>query len=172
MSEHVDDETETGLSPATDPSNDPGALAGAEPVRRRPGRPRKDGTPTGSPRTENVTQLFSRTAPPKKSATKKNVEPIKKMLVSIHSRAALLFDAPYLAMDDEEADMLAPASADLLEYYKIKIEGKRGAMIAFVCVVIVIYGPRLFAFVIQQKMKATAGHNGGPPLNDDAAPAE
>jgi hypothetical protein len=124
-----------------------------EPERRRPGRPRKDGTAPGSPRGGEPVNLFGSAQGARKPAAKKNIEPIKNMLVSMHVRLALLTGVPELIIDDAEATMLAENGAALMDYYKIKIDGKRGAMLAFIYAVTIVYGPRVFAYVIAQRMK-------------------
>jgi hypothetical protein len=123
------------------------------PVKRRPGRPRKDGTPPGSPRGEPV-NLFQTGEGPKpkgRPPAKKNIEPIKRLLVSVHLKVALISGVAEIAIDDEEATMLAESGAALLDYYKIKVDGKRGALIAFVYAVMMVYGPRAFGYAMSMR---------------------
>lgn len=133
------------------------------PEQRRPrGRPRRDGTPAGSPRDGEPVNLFGpvqNSSAPKRTAPKKNIQPIKNLLVSVHMRLAMLAGMPELAIDDDEATLLAQSGADLMDFYKIKIDGKRGAMIAFIYAVSIVYGPRVFAFVLAQRLKAAAPKN-------------
>ena len=72
-------------------------------------------------------------------APKKNVEHIRKVLVSVHARVAIALAQPDLAIDDEEGQMLAESGAALLDYYKIKIDGKRGATVAFIYALTLVY---------------------------------
>lgn len=137
-----------GLIEATPPA------APDQPVKRRPGRPRKDGTPPGSPR--EPVGLFEAGDGPKRRGrppAKKNIEPIKRLLLSVHVKLALVTGVPELVIDEDEATMLAENGAALLDYYKIKVDGKRGALIAFMYAVLMIYGPRAFAYAVTMRQR-------------------
>ena len=67
--------------------------------------------------------------------------------------------------DEEEAGMLAESGAALLDYYKIKIDGKRGAMLALLWAVTLVYGPRIVTIVIAARNKPEAAP-------DDANPSQ
>lgn len=83
-----------------------------------------------------------------KPRTKKNVEHFRKVLLSFHAKCALVTGIEEVALDDEEATMLAEATADLLSYYNIKVSGKGGAVLGLVYAVTMIYGSRLLPYIL------------------------
>jgi hypothetical protein len=101
-------------------------------------------------------QLFGTDSAQKKAAPKKNVEHIKRVLLSVHGKAALALGNDDIAIDEEEAQMLAESLANFLEYYKIVITGKRGAAVALLYAVSMVYGPRLFAMVLKRRIAKEA----------------
>ena len=106
---------------------------------------------------------------PRKSAGK-NVDSIKKVLISVHLKAAIATGVPEVAIDEDEATQLAESGAALLEYYKIRIDGKRGAMLAFLYALTLVYGPRIFAYIVSMRQQSKEDAEKEPePVNANVA---
>ena len=80
--------------------------------------------------------------------TVKNVDHFKKVLLSSHMKAALVTGVEEIALDDEEAGLLAESIAELLSYYKIKVDGKGGAVLGLLYAVSMVYGSRLLPYLL------------------------
>jgi hypothetical protein len=149
------EETEKGEQAELPPATPPGPQVKID-LRTKEGRRLKaEAEQRGEP-----LELFKSDTPrgDKKTAPKKNVEHIKKVLVSVHAKVALAIGEPDLAIDDEEGQMLAESGAALLEYYKIKIDGKRGAIVAFIYALTLVYGPRLFSIAMAKRQQDLPGN--------------
>lgn len=96
---------------------------------------------------ETLTGDTSRTKPGR-PRTMRNVEHFKKVLLSSHEKAALLMGVEELALDDDEATMLAESITELLSYYKIKTDGKSGAVLMLGYAIMMVYGSRLLPYLI------------------------
>lgn len=172
---------DTGLNPVTEnfsPADDPKpADLRSKEGRAWKARQKEAGRPIELFQTERPSE--------KKSVTKRNLEPAKRTIVQVHAVVSGLFQksdnelvrdiGKTLILDEEEAGMLAESGAALLEYYKIKVTGKTGALLAFVWCVMLIYGPRAFMIVMASRegKPPGPGHNGGPLLNGaDPEPSE
>jgi len=89
---------------------------------------------------------------PGRPRTVRNVDHFKKVLLSSHMKAALVTSIEDLALDDDEATMLAESLAELLSYYKIKVDGKGGAALGVAWAATLVYGSRLFPYLLPQIM--------------------
>lgn len=81
--------------------------------------------------------------------TERNLKGIEQMLVAIHFMVATATGVQELAIDKEESQMLAEALATLADHYKIKLDGKTGALMGFVYALSTVYGPRAVAIGVR-----------------------
>ena len=76
--------------------------------------------------------------------TKRDLSGIVVPLVGIHFMLAQMSGLPDLAIDEGEATTIASALSNLTEYYKVKIDGKQGAILGLIYALAVVYGPRIY----------------------------
>lgn len=91
------------------------------------------------------------------------------MLLSVHMMGAALLKTPELAIDAQEAQMLAKASAAVAEHYDFIPDPKTQAWFNLVMVAGTIYGPRLF--VIAGKRRQPQVKPATPPAPASAPQA-
>lgn len=136
------------------------------PPKRGPGRPRKDaGQAPAEPPLETgnagePVQLFD--APKKRgrkpgstNKTSRDLTGITQLLLTTHIALASLTKYEELALSPDEAGMLASSLAGIAEHYKIRIDGKAGAIMTAIYTVGVIYGPRAFSIGMKIKNSKT-----------------
>lgn len=70
-----------------------------------------------------------------------------------HTLLATRMGDPNWIISEDESYMIIKAGSDLLDYYKIKIDGKNGAVAALIYAISMVYGPRIFAEVMKAKAK-------------------
>lgn len=96
--------------------------------------------------------------PPKKGRGRpkketRSLEGVEKLLVSIHFMLATTTGLEDLSIDQSEAHILADALATLADHYKIKLDGKTGALMGFVYAIGAVYGPRAVTIGIKLRSK-------------------
>ncbi len=84
--------------------------------------------------------------PPK---SERNLDGVKQLLFTTHMVLSRIASCPELAIDDAEASMFATSLATLADHYKIRLEGKSGAVVGFIYTLGIIYGPRAIAISIR-----------------------
>lgn len=125
---------------------------GSEPVRRKRGRPRKDGT-SGAPVSPAVSIPQGSDTPkakpgrkPKKvSISDADKTALGKQIVGLHLIASMTFGIPELVIQEQEGELLASAIVNVAEEYGLSLAGKTGAAIQLVGTAAMIYLPRYFA---------------------------
>lgn len=95
--------------------------------------------------------------PPKQE---QNLDGLKQMLFATHLILSRIAASPELALDDAESMMLAGSLAKLADHYKIKLDGKGGALIGFLYTCGMIYGPRAVAIAIRVRNNRTEANDG------------
>lgn len=125
-------------------SNDGGSSA---PVKRGRGRPRKDGSAPGTPRTGTSSG----------SSSKKKDNPdlsfLQGILVTGHEFAAFKTGINELRISQAEAKQLTDASQELAGYYGVAISGQTSAWMNFMSAIGQVYGTRAIAIIANQKAK-------------------
>ena len=91
-----------------------------------------------------------------KPKSERSLKGMETLLLSIHTMLALSTGLEELAIEPNEAHTLAEAAAELASYYKIKLDGKNGAMLGMVMAIGAVYGPRAVAIGI--KYRSTKGN--------------
>lgn len=81
--------------------------------------------------------------------TERNLKGIEQMLVAIHFMVATATGVSEIVIDKEESNTLAEALATLADHYKIKLDGKTGALMGFVYALGTVYGPRAVAIGVR-----------------------
>ena len=148
--------TDLGIMEADDEVDGPPSVAGGEqlpPVslpprpadlRTKEGRAWKLAHDTGDPiKLDGSSSAKTATKNPRKHS-----EHLKRVLLQFHQKAADVTEISDLALDDDEATMLADSLSELASYYKIKLDGKGGALVAVLYAVTMIYGSRLLPYVL------------------------
>jgi hypothetical protein len=97
-------------------------LPGGEPAVKRGGRPKK---------------------------SDRNLQGVEQLLSSIHLMLALATGFDDLKLDQTEAHLLAEATANLADHYKIKLDGKSGAIMGMIYAAGAVYGPRAVSIGIK-----------------------
>lgn len=162
--------TETGPI-ATNPEEMPTPVAApqseAAPIRRGPGRP------PGSGKKKVVEQPPQGAAAPiqiqpekrgpgrpvgsgaKSTSQKKDIDKkaLANQLLFFHAAAAKLTRIDDLAIDSDEAEMLADSIATMMREYEISLSGKTAALFGMIGTVAIIYGPRIVLIGEQIKMR-------------------
>jgi hypothetical protein len=87
------------------------------------------------------------------------------MLLSFHTMAAMAFKTPELALDGEEAKMLAIATANVAKYYPTVIDERQVAWGNLIIVLIGVYGTRIAAVGMRRKRDRNATPKSTPPNN-------
>lgn len=138
------------------------------PAKRGPGRPRKDGQPTGSGPSPRPT-----------SAAKDrglNINGIEKILFSIHAVAASVSQIPELELDEEECKRLASAIQNVNAAYKIEFDPKKAAMFDLMTACGIVYGPRAVTVFIRKRSETKMARKPvltpDPPVRPNPAPAK
>jgi hypothetical protein len=125
----------------------PDILQAAQATRaaNRAAREPQDLMPDGSPATKK----------PRQKRSERSLAGIEKLLSSIHMMAALATGFEDLKIDPEESHLLAEALATLGDYYKIKLDGKSGAIMGLIYAAGAVYGPRAVTIGIKLRAKQT-----------------
>jgi hypothetical protein len=100
----------------------------------------------------------------RKPKSERSLKGLEQLLTSIHWMVSLATGLEDLAITDVEAHTLAEAGAELASYYKIKMDGKNGALLGMMMAIGAVYGPR--AVTIGIKLRGQKGKsNVGKPVN-------
>lgn len=102
---------------------------GAEPIE-----PRKRGRPKGIPNRKS-----------------RDLQAVEAMFVSIHAILATSAKMPEAAIGPDESHMIIEAFANVMDQYKIKLDGKTGAAAVLIYSLGLVYGPRAVAVVIRKR---------------------
>lgn len=120
--------------------NQPQLEIGEQPAPKKP-RGRPAGSASGS-----------------SSARGKSLESIEALLVGIHGGVAGLLNMPELAIDEKESATLAKALDAVASQYKIRLDGKQGAVAGLIGALVTVYGPRVVLIVMRKKMEGAAAN--------------
>lgn len=93
---------------------------------------------------------------PRQKKEERSLESIEKMLISMHFMLATATGFDDLILDNAEAHTLADALAKVGDYYKIKLDGKTGALMGLIWAIGMVYGPR--AVTIGIKLRGRKPH--------------
>ena len=96
--------------------------------------PRKRGRPKGVPNRKS-----------------RDLRAVEAMLVSIHAMIAASTQMPEIAIDASESHIVAEAVANVADQYKIKLDGKTGAIAVLIYSLGIVYGPRAVAIAIRMR---------------------
>lgn len=80
---------------------------------------------------------------------KRDLSGIESILVGIHAMLSTATAMPELSIEQAEAHVVAEAIANVSEQYKIKLDGKAGAIAGLVYALGIVYGPRAVAITIR-----------------------
>lgn len=123
-----------------------------EAPKRKPGRPAKireavadDGAPVEIVEKEPTAK---RGRKPKKQAIDESV--LARQLIGAHLIAAQVTRMPELAIDQEEADLLAKGISGIAQEYGVALSGKAAAWMGLLGACAMVYGPR--AVTVYQKL--------------------
>lgn len=100
----------------------------------------------------------------RKPKTERSLKGLEQLLTSIHWMVSMATGYEDLAITEAEAHTLAEAGAELASYYKIKMDGKNGAMLGMMMAIGAVYGPRAVTIGIKlrgQKGKPNVGNSVG-----------
>ena len=145
---------ENGSSEPTDVDNDAGGTGYVN-----PGEFRFDaGTGAGSGSPDSGSGPRRRGRKPgstnKPKANTASVVGIEKILLSTHQMMAAFLSVPELAIDEQEAALIASASAEVAKHYDIVPDPKTQAWINLAMALGAVYGPR--AYIIYNKSRQPA----------------
>jgi len=136
---------DTGSGGVDSPATIAGIAIEQPATAKRRGRPPGSGKPGSNGTTAGKTAGKSAS----QKASPASVTGIEKLLFSIHAMAAAMI-APELAINDDEAKLLAGALADVGMHYGDNIDPRAVAWVGLIGTVGQIYGTRFFAWKIRK----------------------
>jgi hypothetical protein len=145
-------ETNTTPTPAAPPAAAP---PGGAPPPGAAAQPRRRGRPFGSrshaaPLNETpiVEGASPDVEPQKRKRRSKAIDKdaLAKQLIGVHMIGAKVTGLPFVAIDAQEAAMLADAIENVAREYDLALDGKTGAFIQLIAASAVVYGPRVMQF--------------------------
>lgn len=77
---------------------------------------------------------------------------LEKLLMSFHTMAAVGFQAPEMVIDNQEANMMATAIAEVNRHYPVAVDPGHVAIAQLVGVSVLVYGPRA-KMIVDRKRK-------------------
>lgn len=113
--------------------------------RKKRGRKAGSGTGTGSGSNGSQNR--------RKTDSAASVESLARVLAVLHVGIATATKTPEMVLDDQEASLLANATANVLEQFDIRPDPKIEAIIGLIMAAGSIYGPRLY--LINERKKAS-----------------
>lgn len=126
---------------------DPGTIAGGTSGDGGDsGVPRKRGRKPGS---KNGSGTGAQRTAAQKASTA--VEGIEKLLLSLHTMAAIGFQTPELAIAPEDAKLLSGAIVDVAEQYSVTVDPKVAAWAKLCMIAGTIYGGRILQIHLRHK---------------------
>ena len=133
---------------------------GTEAPKKR-GRPRKvrevpiDGEPE---------EIIEKGPKPKRGRKPKGIDEgvLSKQLVGLHLIAAEVLKMPEIAIDQDEAELLANAISGIAKEYNLAVSGKTAAWLGLAGAAAMVYAPR--AIVIAKKMPKRKGQPSAVPM--------
>jgi hypothetical protein len=166
--------TETVTPPESTGTATPPPSSGTPPPRRR-GRPFGSRTRT-PPLTETPVDpalnggAIPPTSEPQPTRRRRRVnqvdtESLTKQLIGVHQIAAKMTGLQVIAIDKDEAQILANGIAAVAREYDLALDGKTGAFIQLLGAAALVYGPRV---VIIQQMKQQARRQQGTTIDGEA----
>ncbi len=145
--------TENNLPPIIEDSSETIQQVAPPPTTEKRGRGRPPGS--GKKITEQIPELQEspvslnnekprRGRPPGAGSAKKttDIPALAKQLQFGHKAVSLLVKIPEVAIDDDEAKMLAESLANLMKEFDITVSGKTAAIMGMLGTSLMIYGPR------------------------------
>lgn len=82
-----------------------------------------------------------------------SIDTLSKTLMILHSGIAAITKAPEFEIDKEESDLLANATANVLEQFDLKPDPRAEAIVGLIVAASTIYGPRVY---LMRQRKQTA----------------
>lgn len=142
----IDDDTPPVSTSTGRGFSNPDVLAKAQETRKAN---RAQSNPTDFAETNEPTSGAKRGRKPKAD---RNLQGVEQVLLATHMMLATVTGHPELILDKQEGHILAEALANLGDHYKIKLDGKTGAIMGLVYAIGIVYGPR--AVVIGAKIRS------------------
>ena len=105
-----------------------------EQPKRKAGRPRSNTPPAGN--------------------RAKSLESIERLLLAVHVGIANISHMPELEIGESEAKQLATSLDAVAAQYKIKLDGKHGAVAGLISTLVMVYGPRVAFIVLRPNVQA------------------
>lgn len=96
-------------------------------------------------------------APNKKKADKSDVSGLTSALVNVHALLAGMTQIPEIAIDREQAAVLASAASEVMQHYDFGMNAEQQAWINLMMVAGSIYGSKVFAYKIRKSQEAEEG---------------
>jgi hypothetical protein len=118
-------------------------------IRNRDGKPaRKRGRKAGSGSGSN-----SGTSKAQKARNLNgSIDTLSKTLMILHSGIAAIAKAPELEIDKDESDLLANATANVLDQFDLKPDPRAEAIVGLIIAASTVYGPRVY--LMRQRKQA------------------
>jgi len=88
----------------------------------------------------------------------RNLQGMEQMLLAMHMMIATATGASEMMLSPPEGHMLAEALATLSDHYKIKLDGKAGAVLGLIYAAGAVYGPRAVAIAIRVRKQKRDVH--------------
>ena len=120
---------------------------------------RKSEQLTGEPAdsTETVEKPKRTRSPNKKKADKSDVSGLTSALVNVHALLAGMTQIPEIAIDREQAEVLASAASEVMLHYDFGMNPEQQAWVNLMMVAGSIYGAKVFAYKIRKSQETEEG---------------
>lgn len=96
-------------------------------------------------------------APNKKKSDKSNVSGLTSALVNVHALLAGMTQIPEIAIDREQAEVLASAASEVMQYYDFGMNAEQQAWVNLMMVAGSIYGSMVFTYKIRKSQETEEG---------------
>lgn len=93
----------------------------------------------------------------KKKADKSDVSGLTSALVNVHALLAGMTQIPEIAIDREQAAVLASAASEVMQHYDFGMNAEQQAWINLMMVAGSIYGSKVFAYKIRKSQETDDG---------------
>jgi hypothetical protein len=120
---------------------------------------RKSEQLTGEPSegAEQVEKPKRTRAPNKKKSDKSDVSGLTSALVNIHALLAGMTQIPEIAIEREQAEVLATAASEVMQHYDFGMNAEQQAWVNLMMVAGSIYGSKVFAYKIRKSQETEEG---------------
>lgn len=93
----------------------------------------------------------------KKKADKSDISGLTNALVNIHALLAGMTQIPEIAIDREQAEVLASAASEVMQHYDFGMNPEQQAWVNLMMVAGSIYGSKVFAYKIRKSQEGEEG---------------